>query len=101
MLRAANRREPPGTAGSLDTSVRAWDFFVVAFRLGVKPRCIHKEAKLVEALTAHGDWPAVVAVAAYGTSRMTIIWLALRGTKPKDRPEILRALGPRRWRRSA
>lgn len=36
---------------------------------------------------------AVVIVAGIvGLTRITIVWLALRGTKPRDRPAILRAV---------
>lgn len=34
---------------------------------------------------------AVIAAAIAGLTRIIIIWLALRGTKPQDRPPILRA----------
>lgn len=34
---------------------------------------------------------AVIAAAIAGLTRIVIVWLALRGTKPQDRPAILRA----------
>lgn len=38
-----------------------------------------------------GPWLAFAA-AASAVVRAFIVWMALRGTKPEDRPEILRAL---------
>lgn len=34
---------------------------------------------------------AVIVAAIAGLTRIIIVWLALRGTKPRDRPAILRA----------
>jgi hypothetical protein len=34
---------------------------------------------------------AVIVAAIVGLTRIIIVWLALRGTKPRDRPAILRA----------
>ena len=37
---------------------------------------------------------AATATAIHTVGRLLIVYLALRGSEPKDRPSILRALGP-------